>query len=156
MIGSAIITHFDLGKKSHQKERSAKKKRMYSLMRWKPQSVKSRKHMSHFTVADPNQMPASQEIPGYYLLCPQQYFTNQNFRMHAHYQCLHWKRMISVLDMNLLFCKCSEVPNHGCNNSIRNGHYHCPICHKPCNQIKAVAVHLVSRHKVSPNAVKHL
>ena len=80
VIGSAIITHFDLGKKSHQKERSAKQKRMYSLMRWKPQSVKSRKHMSHSTVADPNQMPASQEIPGYYLLCPQQYFTKSKFQ----------------------------------------------------------------------------
>ena len=125
-------------------------------MRWKPRSIKSKKHMSHFTVANPHQIPPSQQIPGYYLLCPQQYYTIQKFRMHAHYEHLHWKRMIKVLDMNLLFCKCSEVPNRGYDNSVRNGHYHCPIYHKPCNQIKAVVVHLVSRHKVSPKAVKHL
>ena len=129
---------------------------MYSLQRWKPRSIKFRKHISHFTVADPHQIPKSQQISGLCLLCPQQFFSNQKFCTHAHYQHLLWKQMIKVLDINLLFCKCSEVLNHGSDDTIRNGHYHCPICHKLCDQIKDLAIHLVSRPDVFPKAAKHL
>ena len=43
---------------------------MYSLQRWKPRTVKAKKHISHFTVADPQQIPQSQQVPGHCLLCP--------------------------------------------------------------------------------------
>ena len=89
VIGSSIIDPFDLGKKNHRQDRGSCIKRMYYFQRWKPRTTKSRKHISHFTVADPKQIPQSQQIPGHCLLCPQQFFTNQKFQMHAHYERLH-------------------------------------------------------------------
>ena len=76
--------------------------------------------------------------------------------MKLHYTRLHWKRKINLLDLHLLSCKCSEVPKRGKDNTIRNGHHHCPICHKPCDQSKPLTVHMVSHHKVGADIVKHL
>ena len=63
---------------------------------------------------------------------------------------------IRTLGYKSLICKCSEVPIRGHDNNIRNGHYHCLLCQKPCDQPKALGVHMVSRHKVNTAVMDHL
>ena len=57
VIGSAVITHLDLGKGSYRKHRQSHKRRMYSLQKLKPRTVKSKKHILHSRVEDPQQTP---------------------------------------------------------------------------------------------------
>ena len=67
------------------------------------------------------------------ILCLKQFYTNVKGNMLRHFCRVHVKRQLKISGTQILFCKCCEVPNRGTDQSSQNSHYHCLICHKPCD-----------------------
>ena len=114
-------------------------------------------HFSHFKLKSSKQkLPDIQKIPGHCVLCPKQFYTNLENMMWKYYQRVHIKCELRCLNRQILFCKCCEIPNRGTDKSTHNSHYHCLMCHKPCDTRWTLGIHLVSKHSFSDNDVSSL
>ena len=134
-------------KRSKRRHEGNIRQALYMEKCWKVRSVKSNLHFSHFnTNAKLTKLPERQSFPGFCIFCPKQYYANKMVNMKWHFKCVHIKRKLQILGKILLLCKCCEVPCQGNDDTSRNTHFHCPMCHKPCENKWAIAVHLISKH----------
>ena len=127
------------------------------FFRWKKQSEKKGMHFSHFEIdISKNKLPHRQSVLGHCILCPKQFYTNVKGNMLRHFCRVHVKRQLKISGTQILFCKCCKVPNRGTDQSSQNSHYHCLICHKPCDTRWTLGVHLVTKHEFSDSDVECL
>ena len=145
----------DLG--ARNKRRDGKQRRGYKYVMWDSSGADTgKKHLSHVGIGFKGKMIREQSTPNYCLLCPRRAFFHNDKDMESHYEKVHLKNTVTLGQLKLLKCKCSEVPNRGSDDSTRNAHYHCNVCHKPCDKKQQLATHLITRHDVQPGTLEHL
>ena len=114
------------------------------------------KHPTHVPVSSDAYIPPKQMLPGYCLLCPMTDIHPNLCRLKRHFAHLHIKYKVTVQDMQILACKCSDVRNQGTDGSNRNLHYHCHVCNWPRTQKHYLFVHLTTQHNFTMVEVGHL
>lgn len=152
-----LITVKDLGRKAVRQDDYGRTKRTYKYVKWNSELADLKKqHKSHLPEGSKIISLQGQKCPGRCLLCPKQGMFITQRLMDQHYLAVHHKSSIKFQNLILLRCKCSEVRSRGRDSSTRNAHYHCTICHKPCDYSHQLAKHLVSKHDFEPEDVDNL
>ena len=127
--------------------------------RWKGKRGKGR-HLSHKPVSKVliDYIPRGQKIKEDCILCPKEICPSSELELLDHIWRVHVRRLITLRDMNLLMCHCSDVCSQGCDNSIRNRHWHCVQCWQPCTTPDKLRTHLLYRHNdiYQENELNHL
>ena len=145
-----------MGKKSLRKDGKGQKSGKYVYLQWKEAPFQGAVHTSHTSSNYKGPYKSKQKVPGHCLLCPRQFFGGNEREMTEHWQRVHFKHSIDVANVKFLLCKCSEVPNRGTDDSIRNRHYHCIICWKPCENKFALSKHSITRHNLKGHLFRDL
>lgn len=118
--------------------------------------IYSGRHPTHIPVGSSKVIPKQQKVPGYCILCPMKGVIANKYLLRRHYQHVHVKYGITVEDMNILACKCSQMKSHGSDGFCRNLHFHCHICHWPRTQWEQMFIHYTTQHDFEPDRVAHL
>ena len=102
--------------------------------------------------------PKKQPVPGDCVICPQQKYLANNWNKQRHYRSKHQEKLLVVDEVVMLHCKCSAVRSHGWDRdkSTRNAHYHCLICHWPCDKVSQMVNHIHAIHGRDANSLRHL
>ena len=123
--------------------------------RWAGRTYKG-KHPSHLVKGATNVFPPNQLIPGYCLLCPMTSLLPTDYRYKHHFRLCHVKHAVIVGRITLLACKCSQVKSQGMDDSCRNQHYHCHLCHWPKTSKSALFIHYSTQHDLPMEVIRHL
>ena len=116
-------------------------------------------HASHLPFGTDPLISKDQQQNDYCILCPRQRELDEYWDVQRHYNSVHALKHLVVQDTVILACKCSDVRSRGwaTDKSTRNRHYHCIICHHPCDNPQQIANHMHKRHEqVSRRDVAHL
>ena len=70
-------------------------------------------------------IPRGQKMNEDCILCPKEKHLNSNFDLLVHVRRVHVGHLITIRNMNLLMCRCSDIRSQGTDNSVRNRHWHC-------------------------------
>ena len=124
------------------------KQRGYEEQKWKERKVAECKCFSHVDITFDGDMISEQKIPGFCLLYTNQFHGVKRSIMKYHFICVHLKNAIICNKQKHLLCKCKFVPVRGSDSTNQNAHYHCMICHKPCDKESAYKIHLQSKHAI--------
>lgn len=125
-------------------KKSAPTQKRIFTRRWRRSDPVDGPHLSH--LKSRNSLPDGQE-EGYCLMCPDT-FTGTMKQLHTHVQRIHTSRARMYNNLYICMCKCSDVSSRGTDVSGRNSHYHCPICHNPCESPATLKKHINARHDV--------
>ena len=115
-----------------------------------------RKHRTMIKESSTRTLPFSQKIPGYCILCPEQFYHHKKEKMEEHYMKKHYKSSIIIDGLRILQCKCTEGRIRGTDSSTRNTHYHCIGCWKPCDRSEHMALHAIRKHALPPRIFDHI
>ena len=138
-------------------DKFAKKKKIYKYQRWNTKRDPSQLlHKSHMHKNDGPDLALGQKLPDYCILCPKQFYTGRPKLMIDHYNAKHYKNAVIIRNIIHMRCKCSDVPSRGSDGRVRNVHFHCMTCFKPCDKAQQLAVHLVTRENFKPEEVNFL
>ena len=113
-------------------------------------SPKPTLHLSQFKYKTKVMIPQRQQIPGECVLCPQQKLLINDRDKTTHYDAVHISKLIVIGNTTSLYCKCSVIRSRGADQMTRNSHYHCPVCHWPCDTWQQMGQHIYSKHKNIP------
>ena len=106
------------------------KKREYTEKKWKEREVMKENHFSHVAINFEGDMIEQQKVPGFCILCTNQFHSIKPSIMKYHFKRVHLEHSITVRNKKHLLCKCKYVPVRGSDSTNRNAHFHCLICHK--------------------------
>ena len=103
-------------------------------------------------------VPSNQDVNADCLLCPMEKTLNGKADAIDHYKWVHIAHLLTVKNVNLLRCRCSEIRSRGTDNSVRNRHYHCIECWHPFDTGPKLRIHKLSKHsdKYSDRDLGHL
>ena len=92
------------------------------------------------------------------ILCPQEIHPTSKYDLLTHVRWVHVSHLITIREMNLLMCRCSDIRSQGRDNSVRNHHWHCVDCWQPCVIPSKLKQHMLAKHKDKYNKheLKHL
>ena len=92
------------------------------------------------------------------ILCPIEKHINSQYDILVHVRRVHVRHLITIRNMNLLMCRCSDICSQGTNNSVRNRHWHCKQCWQPFTTPAKLKTHILAKHKGVYEAceLKHL
>ena len=124
-------------------------------MKWAGCTYKG-KHPSHLVKGAKDVFPPNQLIPGYCLLCSMTSLQLTDYRYKHHFRLCHVERTVIVGRITLLACKCSQVKSQGMDESCRNQHYHCHMCHWPKTLKAALFIHYSTQHELPKEVIGHL
>ena len=123
--------------------------------RWAGRTYKG-KHPTHLVQGEKKVFPHNQLIPGYCLLCPMTSLIPTDYRYKRHFRLCHIKHAVVVGRITLLACKCSQIKSQGSDESCRNQHYHCHLCHWPKTSKQALFIHYNTQHDLPIETIGHL
>ena len=126
-----------------------------SYRRWQGRKYLG-KHPTHLDLDATQGLLEIQEYPGYCILCPMQKIVIYRSDMIRHYALQHFNHALTMGDVKVMRCKCSDMKSHGNDRAIRNAHYHCSECHMPKKDRDQLALHLACRHGWKFEEIKHL
>ena len=124
-------------------------------MRWARRTHKG-KHPSHLVEGATYVFHPNQFIPGYCLLCPMTSLQPTDYRCGHHFRLCHVKHAVIVGRIILLACKCLQVKSQGTDESCRNQHYYCHLCHWPKTSKAALFIHYSTQHELAMEVIGHL
>ena len=103
-------------------------------------------------------VPKSQDENADCLLCPKEKTLGGMADTIDHYWCVHIAHLLTVTNVNILMCRCSDIRSRGSDNSARNGHFHCVTCWHPFDTGAKLRIHKLSKHgeKYSEQDLAHL
>ena len=109
-------------------------------------------------LANDDNFPAQQQIPGDCILCPTKKYLKDNWDARRHYIPKHQQNLLVMDDIVMLQCKCSMIRSSGWDrdHSTRNAHYHCSVCHWPRDKPSQIRNHIKVIHGRSMQEVQHL
>ena len=116
--------------------------------KWKGTKGRGR-HISHEPSSKVliDYIPRGQKINEDCVLCPKEIRPSSKIELLAHVRRVHVAHLITLRDMNLLMCRCSDVCSQGRDNSVRNRHWHCIDCWQPCTTPAKLKTHILNKHK---------
>ena len=65
-------------------------------------------------------VPRGQRMNEDCILCPKEKHLNSQYDLLVHVRRVHVGHLITIRDMNLLICRCSDIRSQGTDNSVRN------------------------------------
>lgn len=92
-------------------------------------------------------LPRGQKVNEDCILCPQEIHPISKYDLNVHVRRVHVAKLITIRDTNLLMCRCSDIRSQGCDNSVRNRHWHCIACWHPFTTPAKLKVHILAKHK---------
>ena len=103
-------------------------------------------------------IPRGQKMTEDCILCPKEKHLNSNYDLLVHVRRVHFGHLITIRNMNLLMCRCSDIPSQGTDNSVCNRHWHCIQCWQPCTRPAKLKTHILAKHKgvYEKGELKHL
>ena len=103
-------------------------------------------------------IPRGQKLNEDCILCLQEIHPTSKYDLLSHVRHVHVGHLITIWEMNLLMCRCSDIRSQGHDNSVRNRHWHCVDCWQPCVIPSKLKQHMLAKHKDKYNKheLKHL
>ena len=117
-------------------------------------------HLSHEPTSKVliDYVPRGQKLNEDCILCPQEIHPTSKYDLLSHVRRVHVGHLITIQEMNLLMCRCSDIRSQGRDNSVRNRHWHCVDCWQSCVIPSKLKQHMLAKHKDKYNKheLKHL
>ena len=87
------------------------KQREYEEQKWKERKFAERKHFSHVDVTFDGDMISEQKIPGFCLLCTNQFHVVKCSIMKYHFVCVHLKNALFVINKSIYCVNANLYPS---------------------------------------------